>query len=103
LGRGRPLETAHTILFVNVAVALLLLPVPQHHSDTKDQDEVDADNAKGGSEDLVQILVGKRGELSNAATLLRGNKGVLAGAVNDEWRRGGVDVAAAVKLDFVSN
>jgi hypothetical protein len=71
-----------------VAVSLLLHPVLENHCDTEDENEVDADNAKRGREDLIQVSVGKRRELANAATLLRCNKGTLASSILDEWRRG---------------
>jgi hypothetical protein len=37
----------------------LLHPVLENHGDAEDENEVDADNAKRGCEDLVQVSVGK--------------------------------------------
>lgn len=96
------LQAINTILLVDVAVALLLHPVLEDHGDAENEDEVDADNTEGGSKDLIQVPVGERGELADATTLLRSNKGVQASAVLHEWRCGGIRVAAAVKLGFVS-
>jgi hypothetical protein len=86
-----------------VAVALLLHPVLEDHGDTENQDEIDADNAKGGREDLVEVPVGKGRELANASALLRSNKGVQARGVLYERRRGRVGVATAIELDIVSS
>jgi hypothetical protein len=86
-----------------VAVALLLHTVLENHGDAENENEIDADNAKGGSEDLVEVPVGKRGELANASALLRSNKGVQARGVLYERRRGRVGVATAVELDLVSS
>jgi microcompartment protein CcmK/EutM len=43
-----------------VAVSLLLHPVLEDHGNAKNENEVDTDNAKGGSEDLVKVPVGER-------------------------------------------
>jgi hypothetical protein len=90
------------ILLVNMAVAFLLHPVLEDHGDAKDEDEVNADNTKGGREDLVKVPVRKGRELANASTLLRCNKGVQARAVLYKRRCGRVGVATAVKLHIVS-
>jgi hypothetical protein len=42
-----------TVLLVNVAVALLLHPVLQNHGDTQNEQDVDANNAKGRRKNLV--------------------------------------------------
>jgi len=59
-----------------VPVALLFLAVLEDHGDTKHKDHVDANNTKGGGEYSVQVPVGKRGKLANAAALLGGDQGV---------------------------
>jgi hypothetical protein len=63
-------------LLVDVLVALLLHPISENHGDAQNEDEVDADDAKGRGEYLVQILVRKRRELADAAAFLRCNEGV---------------------------
>lgn len=83
-----------------MAVALLLHPVLEDHGDAENEDKVDADNAKGSREDLVQKPVGERRELANTTTLLRCNKGIKADVVLNEGRCGRVCVAAAIELDF---
>lgn len=83
-------------------VALLLHPVLQNHGNAEDEDEVDANDTKGGSEDLVQVLVGEGGEGNDAPTLLGCNEGIGAGTVLDEWRCSGIDISAAVELSSVS-
>jgi hypothetical protein len=90
------------VLLVNVTVALLFHPVLEDHGDAKNEDEVNADDAKSGREDLVEVPVRKGRELANAAALLRCNKGVQASAVLYKRRCGRVGVATAVKLDVVS-
>lgn len=52
------LETA-AILLVDVPVALLLHPVLQDHCHAENQDEVNTDNAKGCSEDLIEVSIGE--------------------------------------------
>lgn len=47
------------VLLVDVPVALLLHPVLENHGDAEDENEVDTNNAKCCSEDLVEILVGE--------------------------------------------
>jgi hypothetical protein len=96
------LETTQTILLVNVAVSLLLHPVLEDHGYAKNENEVDSDNAESGSEDLVEVPVGKGREFANASTLLRCNEGVGTSAVLYEWRRGRVCVATAIELASVS-
>jgi len=85
-----------------MAVSLLLHSVLENHGDAENEDEVDADDAESGSEDLVQVHIGVARETADATTLLRCNKGVQTSTVLHERRCGGVDVAAAVELDFVS-
>lgn len=53
------LDSTCTILLVDVAVTFLLHPVLEDHSDAENQDEIDTDNAKCGSEDLIQIPIGE--------------------------------------------
>lgn len=53
------LQAADTVLFINVPVALLLLPVLEDHGDAENQNHVNTDDAKGGGEDLVEVPVGK--------------------------------------------
>lgn len=96
------LKPTKSVLLINVPVALLLLAVLEHHGNAKHEKDVDADDSKGGGEDLVEVLVGEGGEFADATALLRGNQRVLACAVLDEWRGSGVDVAAAVELFIVS-
>lgn len=79
-------------------VALLLHPVLEDHGDAENQDEVDANNAKRGGEDLIEVLVGKGGKGANAPTLLGCNEGVGTGAVLDKGRRGSIVVSAAIEL-----
>ena len=43
-----------------MAVALLLHPVLENHCDTKNEYEVDANDAEGGSKNLVQVRVRER-------------------------------------------
>ncbi len=95
-------QPSHAVLLVNVPVALLLHPVLQHHGDAEDEDEVNANNAKGSGEDLVQILVCEGGEWDDASTLLGCNESVGASVVLDKWRCRGVDITAAIELSFVS-
>lgn len=52
------LETP-AVLLVNVPVAFLLHAVLEDHGYAQDEDEVDAHNTKGGSEDLVEVFVGE--------------------------------------------
>jgi hypothetical protein len=85
-----------------MAIAFLLHPVLEHHGYTENKDEVNANDTKGGSEDLVKVPVGKGRELANASTLLRCNKGIGTSAILHEWRRSRVCVAATIKLGFVS-
>jgi hypothetical protein len=86
-----------------VAVALLLHAVLENHGDAKNKNEVDANNTKGGREDLVEVPVGEGREFANASALLRSNKGVQARSVLYKRRGCRVGVAAAVELDIVSN
>lgn len=90
------------VLLVDVPVALLLHPVLENHGDTEDEDEVDTNNAKCCGENLVEILVGEGRERGDAPTLLRCNKGVCASLILYKGRRGSIDVATAVKLEYVS-
>jgi hypothetical protein len=90
------------VLLVDVPVALLLHPVLENHGDAEDENEVDTNNAKRCSEDLVEILVGEGRERSDAPTLLRCNKGVCASLILYKWRCGSIDIATAVKLEYVS-
>jgi hypothetical protein len=85
-----------------VAVTLLLHPELEDHGDAKNEHDIDSDDSKGSSEDLVKVAVGKGRELANASTLLRCNEGVEAGAVLNKGRCSGVCVAAAIKLVLVS-
>jgi hypothetical protein len=71
-----------------VAVTLLLHPVLENHGDAENEDEVDADDSEGGCEDLIEELVGERGEFADASSLLRCNKGVETCAVLYKWRCG---------------
>lgn len=80
----------------------MLHPVLQYHGNTQNENDIYADDAKRGREDPVEILVGGGRKLADAATLLRSNKGVYTSGILDEWRRGRVHEAAAVKLHFVS-
>lgn len=80
----------------------MLHPELENHGDAENEHEIDADNAKGSSEDLVEVAVGKGRELADASTLLRCNEGVKTDTVLDKGRRGGVCVAAAVELVSVS-
>lgn len=85
-----------------MAVTLLLHPELEDHGDAENEHDINANDAKGGGEDLVEIAVGKGRELADASTLLRCNEGVKTDRVLDKGRRGGVCVAAAVKLVLVS-
>lgn len=40
-------------------ISLLLLPVLENHGDTKNENEIHADNAESGSENLVEVPIGK--------------------------------------------
>jgi hypothetical protein len=53
------LQTTKAILLIDVAVALLLHPVLENHGGAENEDEVDANDTKGGSEDLVEVPVGE--------------------------------------------
>jgi hypothetical protein len=53
------LQSTKAILLIDVAVALLLHPVLENHGGTENEDEVDADDTKGSSEDLIEIPVGE--------------------------------------------
>ena len=52
------LQCTHAVLLIDVPVSLLFLPVLENHGDAKNQNCVDADNAKSSREDQVQIAVG---------------------------------------------
>jgi hypothetical protein len=75
------LQSAHAVLLVNVPIPLLLCPVLEDHGDAENENHIDSDNPESGSEDLVKIAVGERGELANATTLLRRDKSIDASAV----------------------
>lgn len=52
MSKGR-LQTAKTVLLVNVPVTLLFGAVLEDHGDTEDENGIDSDDTKGGGEDLV--------------------------------------------------
>ena len=70
----------------------------EDHGDAENQDEVNADDTEGSSEDLIKVFVGEGRERANATTLLRCNKGIGAGSVLNKWRCSGIDISTAVKL-----
>lgn len=80
-------------------VALLLLSIFENHGNAQNEQKIDANNAKSGSEDEIEILVSKGGELCDTATLLSGNEAVGADVVLHKRWRSRVEVAAAVELD----
>jgi hypothetical protein len=101
-GFSNRLYSAQSVLLINVPVAFLLHAVLEDHGNAEDEDHVYAHDAEGGSEDSVQVGVGERGELADAASLLSGDQGVLACAVLHEWGGCRVHVTAAVELYLVS-
>ena len=81
----------------------MLHPVLENHGNAEHENEVDADDSECGGEDLVEVSVGEGREGADAASLLGGDEGVGARVVLDEGGCCCVDVAAAVKLAWVSD
>jgi hypothetical protein len=68
------LKPTQTIFLVNVPVSFLFLPVLEHHSNAKDEDDVDTNHPKGRSKNQIHVFVGKGGEWADAPALLQSDQ-----------------------------